>query len=234
MRAVARVAGVSDMRIALIGGVAVACRLGAAHRATQDADLVADPEAPGSSAAVLVADRLGAVRAADDRVVVDGTKVEIIDTDALDSTALHELDRLDHLFVAAHRWALESAEPLDIAVQGDTAAARLPVATSGALVAAKLHPLLGRRRAQHKRASDVYDLVQLLEAHFGDIADAVAGAPYGLPDLVANGVGRVLVDEADQAVRLMRAHGEPAWARRRPEELAVLGRRFVERLTGDA
>jgi hypothetical protein len=42
VRAAERALGVADLRLAIIGGMAVTCRLGGVHRATGDVDVVAD------------------------------------------------------------------------------------------------------------------------------------------------------------------------------------------------
>lgn len=235
VRAVRRVAEDGGVDVALVGGLAVASRLGVVHRATQDADLVADEAPAGFGAAHFVAGRIGVVASDDSRLIVGGTKVEIIGTDEVDDSRLAGLGSLDHLFVAAHRWALETAGPMRLAVEHTAAlSVSVRVATPAAPVATKLHPLLGRRRPDPKRASDVYDLVRLLEAYFGAVVAAVAGAPYGLRGLVRDGVSHVLLTDADRAVRLMRTHGEGGWRGLDADDLRRLGSAFGERLSASA
>jgi hypothetical protein len=110
----------------------VTCRLGHVHRATGDVDAVADELATvgteGSSAQALV-DR-GIARAdpggREHRVFVDGTKLEIIDTQALTDDVDDIESAPDRLFLLGHRWALDSAEPLRITVAGTDIDVTLP------------------------------------------------------------------------------------------------------------
>lgn len=231
VRVLARVVEATTVDVALIGGLAVACRLGVAHRPTGDADLVADETTRGVAAAVVVSEDL-AINL--DPLLIEGTKVEIIDTAALDDAALDGIDAQQQLFLGAHRWAWETAAPMHIDVADSDAAVTLPVATPAALVAAKLHPLLGRGREARKRASDAYDLFRLLDGHFGQVVDAVRAAPYGLDDLVADGVRRLLVDDVDRVVHTMKVHGGDAWRQPVAQDLRSLATLFGERLTDPA
>jgi hypothetical protein len=55
MRAAARICAVPDLRLAIVGGIAVTCRLGQTHRATGDVDAVGDEfDAVASNARSLV------------------------------------------------------------------------------------------------------------------------------------------------------------------------------------
>jgi hypothetical protein len=84
-----RACAVPELPLAIIGGFAVTCRLGHVHRATGDVDAVADElatiGAEGSSAQALVERGIAQPDPGgrDHRVFVDGTKLEIIDTQAL-------------------------------------------------------------------------------------------------------------------------------------------------------
>jgi len=152
--------------LAIIGGFATTCRLGRVHRATGDVDLVADELATvgagGSSARALVA--LGIARPDpgedDHRVFVDGTKLEVIETQDLPE-GFDEVDStLDRLILLGHRWALVTAEPTRVMVAGTSIDVTLPIATPAALVATELHAFCDRPRDE-KRASDAYDIFHL-------------------------------------------------------------------------
>jgi hypothetical protein len=103
-------------RFAIIGGVAVNARLaGGQHRATADLDAVVDDEAAPDALEVL-ANLTDAERdpTAQHRVYLEGTKIEIIGTRSIRDVDLDGLQDLEVLFVASHRWALESATPLTL------------------------------------------------------------------------------------------------------------------------
>jgi hypothetical protein len=79
-----------------------------------------------------------------DRVYLDGTKVEVIGTGAIEEADLEGLDDLEIFFVAGHRWALETATPMRLT--GDEGiSATVPVARASALLAMKLHAIQDRR-----------------------------------------------------------------------------------------
>lgn len=204
----------------MIGGLAVTCRLAERHRATADVDVVTEDRdvvaASGSAVenvlAAGVANRMP--NASPATIVVDGTKVEIIETAPLDeeSAAAVEPER-DRLFVLAHRWALDSAEQLRVGVIGTPFAAALPVATPSALIAMKLHAFEDRREPE-KQASDAWDLYRLLEAYnrAGQMATAFARSPSGLSPIVLRAIRRVFVDDRTRTRNRVRDYGEPEWA----------------------
>ena len=218
VRAAKRACGTPNLPLAIVGGFAVTCRLGRVHRATGDVDMVADELATigagGSSARALV--QLGIARSdpggKDHRVFVDGTKLEIIETQDLHE-GVDEIDStLDRLFLLGHRWALVGAEPTRVTVAGTSIDVILPIATSAALVATKLHAFCDRPRDE-KRASDAYDIFRLLEAHDADgqIATAIKDGPSGLPEAVNELAADKLVDNAERVVRYLKVYGEPVW-----------------------
>ena len=99
----------------------------------------------------------------------------------------------------------------------------------------KLQSIPRRRGASEaKKASDVYDIVRLLEAHDGTgtlSRDLLAAAPPELVDFCAEAAMTRLVTEAERTVRWMRVWGvTDDMERRTPEELRTLGRHFVSRL----
>lgn len=98
---------------ALVGGVAVICRLATAHRARLEVDTVVEERQPG------VLEVLRArpdITVSDDPdahgVLIHGALVEI--TEVAPAAVVAVGDVRDRLFVAAHRWALDTAEPADI------------------------------------------------------------------------------------------------------------------------
>jgi hypothetical protein len=217
VRAAERAHGVPGLRLAIIGGLAVTCRLGHVHRATGDVDAVADDIvglAADSGAQLLVeagiAEPVPGDRA--HRVFIDGTKLEIIDTQALPADISDIGAPLPRLFVLGHRWALESAEPLRLAVAASDVDAILPVAMPAALVATKLHAYCDRQQDE-KRASDAYDIYRLLETRDreGAVADAVNNGPGGLAAVVREVMVERFVDDAARVVRYLKTYGDPGW-----------------------
>lgn len=220
VRAAGLVVEHAGVRTAVIGGLAVACRLATAHRATGDVDIVADePEvlAQDSTAArnlvaAGVAERVEGGQTV--RVDVGGTKVEIIDT-----AALHGADAADvepdraRLFVLAHRWALETATPIRIGVTGTDIEVEVPVATPAALVAMKLHAIEDRND-DTKRASDAWDLFRLITTHGNAHAFVAAyrSAPDGLVDLARASIERVFGTDVTRTRRWIQVYGQPDWA----------------------
>lgn len=211
---------------AIIGGLAVTCRLASAHRATGDVDLVADePEvvAGGRSAVESLVDAGIASRHAGDapgRLHVQGTKVEIIETGHVDPAEMATVEpEMARLFVLSHRWALDTASRCTIAVVGSDVTAEVPVATAAALVAMKLHAIEDRNE-DRKRASDAWDLYQLLGTHLwtGAFRDAFEVAPDGLRRLVGEAIERVFRSEVTRTRRWLRVYGEPAWAAQATED----------------
>lgn len=218
VRAAERACGTPDLELAIVGGFAVTCRLGRVHRATGDVDMVADElagvSAGGSSARALV--ELGIARpdpgGKDHRVFVDGTKLEIIETQELHE-GVDEIDStLDRLFLLGHRWALVTAEPTRVMVAGTSIDVTLPIATPAALVATKLHAFCDRPRDE-KRASDAYDIFRLVEAHDADgsVAAAINDGPRGLAEAVHELAADKLVENAERVVRYLKVYGEPVW-----------------------
>lgn len=219
VRAAGLVVQHAGVRTALVGGLAVSCRLGVAHRATADVDVVVDQPtvvSAGSAAddlvvaGVAVRDERGSVV----RVHVEGTKVEIIETMSVDadSAAGIEPDKA-RLFVLSHRWALESATPLRIRVIDTDVESEVPVATPTALLAMKLHAFQDRKD-DRKRASDAWDMFRLIDVLAGgtDLAGALASAPAPLLPLVTAGLQRAFRDDVTRTRRWLQAYGDPGWA----------------------
>jgi hypothetical protein len=119
-------------------------------------------------------------------------------------------DPKSRLFVAAHRWALDSASVTTVACGFGVHARRfdLRLATVPALVVTKTHALVGRRAGKEdKLGSDLLDLVLLLE-RFDDDATVnaeLAAAPYGLLGLARQLMGAFFADEQQLTRALGRA-----------------------------
>jgi hypothetical protein len=116
-----------------------------------------------------------------------GVDFDVIETQPITADELDGFDDGNKLFLAGHRWALDTAEPVRL-----SSASRLvtvPVATAAGLVAAKSHALgYGRpQRRATKRGGDLYDVFRLLEVFDaqGAVAAALTGAPCELGRIVA-------------------------------------------------
>lgn len=152
--------------LAVIGGIGVTIRLataGRGHRATVDIDIVADDRE--HDAIEVLAHHHGRVR--EQTAVVAGIEVDLIPTEPVSDDALREIaDDGSRLFVAAHRWALESASDVRVAVAGagDTVVS-MPVASPAGLVAAKAHAAGFGRQARRatKHGGDMFDIYRLIE-----------------------------------------------------------------------
>lgn len=218
VRAAGTVVEHAGVRVALIGGLAVSARLGIAHRMTTDIDLVADAPTLVSSgdaadnlvaAGVAVRDRGATVQ----RVFIDGTKVELIETFAIDPREAADIEpAAARHFVLAHRWALDTASSLRIAIVGSHHAADIPVAVPAALVAMKLGAV-GERHEERKRASDAWDLYRLLSRHASEASFAahLATAPPELTALMVTTLDRVFRAEVTTTRRWIRAFGAREW-----------------------
>lgn len=239
VRAVNALAGAGLGRYAVVGGVAVTARLGRAHRATVDVDTVVDETTPPDAVEALLRlpdakrDPSGA-----HRVLVGGTKIEILGVGPVGEEDLDGIPDKDALFVAAHAWALDTATPLTIvATDAGSVQATAPVAMPAALVAMKLHAIEDRSasRGQEKRAGDAWDIYRLLLDRDADgmISRYFAEASPTLRRLVAEAADRVLVRGAART-RSWLAAGDATMATVTIDELRYVGDRLLAGLTGDA
>jgi hypothetical protein len=237
VRAVARMSEADLGRWAVIGGVAVAARLGQAHRVTADVDTVVDQDRLPAAIAVLralpsaTADPAGGPH----RLLLEGTKVEVIEVGQLPpGEDLDELTDRQRLFIVSHSWALETATPLAVASTGpDAATAVAPFATAAALVAMKLHAIQDRSGdSQAKRAGDAWDLHQLLTLHnpSGAIAAALREAPDALAAAVALATDTVLVGGATRTRSWLRTSGG-VQATVGAQEIRAVGQQLLDGLS---
>jgi len=232
VHALARLAEAELGQFAVIGGIAVTARLGRAHRATADIDTVVDDDRPPPALEVL-RDLDGAVSDQEraHRVYVDGTKVEVIATNAISEPDLDGLDDRQTLFVASHRWALETATSLT--VSGDEGVrATVPFARPSALVAMKLHAIQDRRVASglDKRAGDAWDIYRMLSDL--DVAAIAAELDTALPSLrrvVIAAAREILVDRAGRTTGWLRG-GDAAMASVAVDDLVAAGSNLLARL----
>lgn len=229
VHATARLASADLGPHALIGGLAVMCRLAAVHRATQDVDTVTETTVP--TAVEVITSSIGAPDPSNpNRVLVDGVKVDVIDTESFRYEDLDGVDLDDRLFVVSHRWALETATETEIVAATETASIR--VATPAALVATKSGAVLGGRPHEpRKRASDLYDLYRLVLKYdrTGGIGDVLAVAPFGLGHLVADALRARVIDEPERAVRWL-LHAGPEMSAVTPDGLRDALGPLVDRL----
>lgn len=166
------------------------------------------------------------------RVELDGVAVDVIETAPIEDIDVD--DPLDELFVLAHRYALEAAEPVRLVVDApERVEGVLPLATPAGLVATKLGGVLGRRRPPRKQATDGYDLYRLLAEldEDGEVAASVAAAGDRLREAVRRAAERALLRGATGLVRTLRAYGADALNEVRVDGLTFVGERFVDRLT---
>jgi len=188
--------------VAVVGGIAVNIRLATsatAHRATTDIDVVAHAELP-TALEVLTADARMA-----------GVRFDVIETQPITDDELDGFDDGSKLFLAGHRWALDTAAP--VRLTADDLLVVVPVATAAGLVAAKAHALgYGRpERRATKRGGDLYDVFRLLEVFDarGAVAAALAAAPCELGRLVGGVVRRDVLASPARTARIMSEAGGP-------------------------
>lgn len=140
VHATARLADADLGPHALIGGLAVMCRLAAAHRVTQDVDTVTETTVP--TAVKVITSSIGAADPSHpNRALVEGVTVDVIDTQCFQDENLDGIDPGHRLFVVSHRWALDTATETEI-VAGK-AKASIRVATAAALAATKSSAVFG-------------------------------------------------------------------------------------------
>ena len=194
--------------IAVIGGMAVNIRVSTvdeAHRATQDIDLVANDQTP---TAIEVLSR-GRNATREHTVVVNGFDVDVIDTHPVSERDLDTLDDDAKLFVAGHRWALDTARPVWVTAVGGDRSVEVAVATPAGLIATKSHavgyPRAARRATRH--GSDLYDLFRLVEVFdtAGELRAEIADAPFTLGSLIAAVMRAEILANPARAMRQMTA-----------------------------
>lgn len=212
----------------IVGGLAVMSRLGTNHRVTLDVDSTFDRPDDPPTTALLVASGIASPTDAIQRVIVDGTSVDVIDTFAIDEPELPD-DPKGRLFVCAHRYAWETGEPVRFI--GDTVEAALRVATVDALIAMKSHALrfATRERRATKRGSDLHDLLLLSRAATGPV---LARAPWDL----ASQVHEALADDlakTDELAATLRRSGAPGTDRFTADTTGAMVVQLLARLNSE-
>lgn len=234
IRAVGAIGEAGIGRYTIVGGVAVTVRLGNAHRATADVDMVVDGTTPPDAVEALLA-RSDTRQDPNEphRVFVDGTTVEILPVGPLDDNDLNGIAINDALFVGAHAWALETATAVTM-IAGHDAAVRVtaPFATAAALVAMKLHAIETRRGVgQDKRAGDTWDLYRILVDLDADatVRNALATAPPNLKRLIRDATDRILVTGANRARGWLRS-GDDQMATVTADDLRFVAQPVIDAL----
>lgn len=210
---VARQALVGDNlpEAALIGGLAVTVRVASPatpYRVTNDVDLVTTDATP------TLVEVLTGNKHVGQPIVIDDVKVDVISTHKVSARDLEGINDGPRLFVAGHRWALETAEAVTLtttAARPNTFTAR--VATPAALVATKTHAIgfaRSRRRAT-KHGADLLDVYRLVRLHNagGQLADALHTAPGQLAPVIARVIRAAFLTGATKAAAIMTLPGAP-------------------------
>lgn len=217
---------------ALIGGLAVTVRVAApatTYRATADIDIVTTDADP------TLVELLTTRHNTSEPLHVAGIKVDVIPTHPVTDDDLDGIDDGPRLFVAGHRWALDTAEPLTLATPA-TEPFTIDVATPAALLATKCHAV-GYARSQRratKHGADMLDVYRLVETHNpdGGLATQVHDAPGHLAPVIAHVIRtEILANPAKAAMAMASTSPVPVDT----EDLAATLESFIEDLdTGPA
>lgn len=165
---------------------------------------------------------------------IDGTQIQFQDVAAVTDDEIRDLDTKNLLYIAAHATALTTAEPVRIRAESEaeTAEAEVPVATTGALVAMKLHAYVDRRgqAGPDKRSGDLWDIYNLLLLRAVDAARDLTAASPLLRDALCTTLQHELVDRAARARTVLRASRDERYQAITADELAHVATDLVNRL----
>jgi hypothetical protein len=222
---------------AVIGGVAVAVRLGRVLRATADLDTVTDYRYGPTALEILKRRDDADYDPADPHTIfLAGTQVQFQDVSAVTDEDVEDLEPKDLLYVAGHALALERATLVTISASdgGGSVEATVPVAPTGALVAMKLHAYLDRRSVSgpDKRPGDLWDLYNLLLFLAPDAAQDLSSAGRLLREVVASIVDEQLIDGAASARTVLRSSNDERYQAITAAELQHAAGDFLARLPG--
>lgn len=190
----------------LVGGLAVLARC--QHgRATQDVDSVIETERSLHLELARIGTPTGSHRADVDGVMVDLIPVQdVVVGDALRSDVE---DVTDRLFVASHRYAVDTATEVRVGTtRTEVEPVVLQVAAPAALLATKAHALRDRAsKGATKMGSDLVDLLALCGRRGDEVQAGLQAAPAVLRSDVITCLRWVLEDETRflQVVRAARA-----------------------------
>jgi hypothetical protein len=220
---------------ALIGGLAVTARVASstvAYRATADVDFVSDDDTPPSFVEVLTARHR-----VDAPIVINGIKVDVIPTYEVTDKDLAGIDDGPRLFVAGHRWALDTADvvTLSCATPTSTITVEVKLATPAALVAAKSHAV-GFARSQRratKHASDLLDVYRLVDRYHpsGQLVPELQRAPGHIAAVIA---GVVRAEYLANPVKASASMASTQGTAISPDDVAQTMAAFVEDLGSEA
>jgi hypothetical protein len=196
---------------ALIGGLAVTARVAftTGYRATNDVDFVTADDAPPTFLEVITARHQ-----VEAPIVINGIKVDVIPTYDVTEGDLTDIDDGPRLFVASHRWALDTAETVTLRCTTPTAVTTVDVrlATPAALIAAKSHAV-GFARSQRratKHASDLLDVYRLVDRYHppGQLVADIQRAPGAIAGVIASIVrAEYLVNPVKAATAMSESQG---------------------------
>jgi len=223
----------------IIGGVAVAVRLGRAVRATADLDAVTDYRFTPTALDVLRRREDAVYDPAEPHsITVAGAEIQFQDVAPIDDAEIAELQGTDLLYVAGHAHALIAATPIRIVARdgGTEVAAVIRVASPGALMAMKLHAYLDRRRVAgpDKRPGDLWDIYHLLLHQGREAAADLAGANPRLCAVVSDFTRAHLVDDAARARAVLRLSSDERYEAITADELRLAAEAFLRRLEAAA
>lgn len=145
---------------------------------------------------------------------------------------MSHLDDKDLLYVAAHAHALAAATPVRLVAAHERIEATVPVATTGALLATKLHAYLDRRRVAgpDKRPGDLWDIYNVLLHLGGDAAADLAAANPRLARVVVTAVRDHLVVGAARARSVLLISNDERYQAITAEEIGYVAVAFLDSL----
>jgi len=192
----------------VVGGFAVNVRISQVHRLTNDLDTISANQDEFMEILLAHAD---ADRLDHAKLRLTGERADV-DIDVMDDTSHHALppEASDRAFALARRFAMNTREQLTIVVIEDGSSITqsvTPVATVAALVALKSVSMPRRSASNHpeKIASDIHDLVRLVEGHdLNELARALGAADAELARWIGQTLVRWFSADADQRYTLAR------------------------------
>jgi hypothetical protein len=213
----------------LVGGVAVAARLGRVERVTGDIDAVIDAPDEPPSADLLLQSGTAQERLSRSSVVVQGVRVDLIDTFAVPEEIFVGTSGANELFAAAHRFGFDTATALRLVVHRGREVETI-VAEPAGLIAMKLHAARWRRD-RTKLPSDLFDIFRLLTEfdREGELEGELVCRP-GLGQLCLEAAETIFVEQLTANAGAVSRSGDAVIASVTRDDLADVGQMFVRRL----